>query len=469
MSAYNFCTDIIHFVSAWTYGRWGIWGVFLCYLLIMKKIIFSMFLLGTLIGVNAQVPSYVPKDSLKSWWPFNSNSNDESGNGNAGTLKGIALNADRFGVNNKAISITNSAQIMCTKNKISNPSTFAISLWFKTNSTTPSKLFGFNDGQCKHIFRQDRHLGISSNGKLEFHINRSSGNVYLYSNTVCNDNKWHHCVYMLSPNGMEIYIDGKLDAKNSNSIVTAYDGYWRVGGLDSADMSVPSTIGLVDDIGIWNRVLTPSEISELYISCSLTISTEPTNQSSSINNQVQFSSLASDTTASYQWQSNHANMGWSNIPSNSFYSGVTSKKLTVSNVQVNNHKQLFRVIATKNTCKDTSAVAMLTVNDTCIFSTTDTLFIKVNTNTVNNPVYNTIKVYPNPSSTQVIIDNGNYSSMGSYTAKIVNASGQQVFQSVINQQQFTIDAATMGGAGVYTLYITDSTNKVVGTKKIVLQ
>ena len=59
--------------------------------------------------------------------------------------------------------------------------------------------------------------------------------------------------------------------------------------------------------------------------------------------------------------------------------------------------------------------------------------------------------------------------MGSYTAKIINSIGQQVFQSVINQQQFVIVANTMGGAGVYTLYITDANNKVVGVKKIVLQ
>jgi hypothetical protein len=227
--------------------------------------------------------------------------------------------------------------------------------------------------------------------------------------------------------------------------------------------------GSLDDIGIWNRALTSSEIKDLYVGCNLSISTEPSNQSSSINNQAQFTSTASDTTASYQWQSNPSNVGWVTLPSNSVYSGVNTKKLTVNNVQVNNHKQLFRVIATRNTCKDTSVVAMLTVNDTCIFSTTDTLYIKVNTSNINNPVYNTIKVYPNPSSTQVIIDNGNYSTMGSHTAKIVNASGQQVFQSVINQQQFVIDAKTMGGAGVYTLYITDANNKVVGVKKIVLQ
>ena len=210
------------------------------------------------------------------------------------------------------------------------------------------------------------------------------------------------------------------------------------------------------------------DASDNIILCDL-ISKEPSNQSSNINGQSQFNVILNDTTAAYQWQSNPSNVGWVNLLSNSVYSGVATKMLKVSNVQVNNHKQLFRVIATKNTCKDTSVVAMLTVNDTCITSTTDTLYIKVNTSSVNNPIYNTLKVYPNPSSTHVIIDNGNYNTMGAYTAKIVNTAGQQVFQSFINQQQFTIDAKTLGGAGVYTLYITDALNKVVGVKKIVLQ
>ena len=88
---------------------------------------------------------------------------------------------------------------------------------------------------------------------------------------------------------------------------------------------------------------------------------------------------------------------------------------------------------------------------------------------IEKEIVTNIKVYPNPSSTQVIIDNGNYSAMGSYNAEIVNAMGQQVFHSVINQKQFVIDTKTMGGAGIYTLYITDENNKVVGAKKIVLQ
>jgi hypothetical protein len=454
----------------------------------MKKVILCMFLLGTLLSANAQVPNYVPTNGLLGWWPFNGNANDESGNGNNGTVDGATLIKDRNSKSNSAYRFDGINDfIQCSKTGPLGQTNFTISFWLSTSmkvNTTSNEGVGMIIGYGKE----------SNGGSIQISVNASAhnngcsqgltldnfGNAIVKTDvfndtwnfyTIVNDLKLGKNVIT-----QEIYKNGLL---MSNNCWTSADNYItdikndfpiRIGKVfGNGSGKLYFLEGSLDDIGIWNRALTSSEIKDLYVGCNLSISTEPSNQSSSINNQAQFTSTASDTTASYQWQSNPSNVGWVTLPSNSVYSGVNTKKLTVNNVQVNNHKQLFRVIATRNTCKDTSVVAMLTVNDTCIFSTTDTLYIKVNTSNINNPVYNTIKVYPNPSSTQVIIDNGNYSTMGSHTAKIVNASGQQVFQSVINQQQFVIDAKTMGGAGVYTLYITDANNKVVGVKKIVLQ
>ena len=44
----------------------------------------------------AQVPSYVPANGLVGWWPFNGNANDESGNGNNGTVNGATLPTGLF-------------------------------------------------------------------------------------------------------------------------------------------------------------------------------------------------------------------------------------------------------------------------------------------------------------------------------------------------------------------------------------
>jgi hypothetical protein len=72
----------------------------------MKKSLFTAFAVGLGLTANlwAQVPSYVPTNGLVGWWPFNGNANDESGNGNNGTVNGATLTADRFGNLNKAYS-----------------------------------------------------------------------------------------------------------------------------------------------------------------------------------------------------------------------------------------------------------------------------------------------------------------------------------------------------------------------------
>ena len=51
----------------------------------------------------AQIPSYIPTDGLVAWYPFNGNANDESGNGNSGTVNGATLTTDKD-VNNYRIS-----------------------------------------------------------------------------------------------------------------------------------------------------------------------------------------------------------------------------------------------------------------------------------------------------------------------------------------------------------------------------
>ena len=441
-----------------------------------------MFLLGTLMSVNAQVLSYVASNGLMGWYPFNGNANDLSGNGNNGTVNGASLSNDRYSNSNSAYGFINNGDRI-TLNSVTqvNVIEYTVCGWFKNPNRLGASFF--SGAQFPNNI-YGLQLGMDGNSEMAFAAENGTNSVGTYSNISSYlDNNWHFfCVVFKATNGaiidtsnLTIIIDNKILPKTrkiwgNQSLVKAPINN---GGLSTVignnTYNYGKFEGLLDDFGFWNRALSSSEIKDLYNGCKLSISTEPLSKSSSINGQVKFNTLANDTTSSYQWQSNASNMGWANVPTSSFYSGVTSKKLTVNNIQVNNHKQLFRVIATKNTCKDTSVVAMLTVNDTCITSTTDTLYIKVNTSSLSNPVYNTVKVYHNPSSTQVIIDNGNYNTMGSYTAKIVNSIGQQVFQSVINQQQFVIDAKTMGGAGVYTLYITDANNKVVGVKKIVLQ
>ena len=96
-------------------------------------IIFSFFISGITI---AQIPNYVPTNGLVGWWPFNGNANDESGNGNNGTVNGATLTTDRFGVANKAYSFDGVNDYIHGIVNNANLSDLTFSAWVNTPNTS---------------------------------------------------------------------------------------------------------------------------------------------------------------------------------------------------------------------------------------------------------------------------------------------------------------------------------------------
>ena len=97
----------------------------------MKKI-FTSILLTLSATTFAQIPSYVPSNGLVGWWPFNGNANDESGNGNNGTVNGATLTTDRFGAADKAYSFDGVNDLIRVAHQTSLNLTgdYSISVWF---------------------------------------------------------------------------------------------------------------------------------------------------------------------------------------------------------------------------------------------------------------------------------------------------------------------------------------------------
>ena len=87
--------------------------------------------LGFSFAVMAQnIPNYIPANGLVCWWPFNGNSNDESGNGHNGTVSGATLTMDRFGLSNGAYSFDGiSNKINVAHNAAFDFTEFTISCW----------------------------------------------------------------------------------------------------------------------------------------------------------------------------------------------------------------------------------------------------------------------------------------------------------------------------------------------------
>jgi hypothetical protein len=217
----------------------------------------------------AQIPSYVPTNGLVGYWPFNGNANDESGNGNNGTVNGATLTLDKLGSSNGAYSFDGVNDYISTllPGPLGNSSR-TISIWFSSQDTSIQQLIGWGQqppsGGEFNVLLSQLCKGVT----VDVHNN------YITYNTPNNlfNGSWHLITVVYDNNislkllGVKIYVDGVISGVincqnpinvNINTLNTAINiGKYQAGGMWFT--------GKLDDIGIWNRALTQQEITSLY-------------------------------------------------------------------------------------------------------------------------------------------------------------------------------------------------------------
>jgi hypothetical protein len=220
-------------------------------------------------SLNAQVPSYVPTNGLVGWWPFTGNANDESGNGNNGTVNGATLTTDRFGNTNQAYSFDGVNDFI---NFNSNSSfniidDITISCWCQSLNSTSNQvqLVWFGDTQTA---KDPYSIAINSSNLFYFRKDVSTGNTIrqVNSNTSASTIYFHVLgTYDVSANKMKIYIDGLLQDSINVDFPINYTTQNMLLNFASANNGAQQFFkGNLDDIGIWNRALDSTEISNLY-------------------------------------------------------------------------------------------------------------------------------------------------------------------------------------------------------------
>ncbi|MCH8330154.1 MAG: T9SS type A sorting domain-containing protein [Bacteroidetes bacterium] len=133
-------------------------------------------------------------------------------------------------------------------------------------------------------------------------------------------------------------------------------------------------------------------------------------------------------------------------------------------LELYNENICFETIYDTVTVNDT-----IIINDTVLVSVTDTLIIDVTLDMLPPNDKNTLKIYPNPAKDKIMINTGNFSIMSNYEIKIINTSGQTIFQNLVNQQSFSIDVSQFGSHGLYFVQIIDDTSNIIDVRKIVLE
>jgi hypothetical protein len=214
--------------------------------------------------------SNIPVANLILNYKFNGNANDATGN-NTGTLQSApTATTDRFGVATAAYSFNGTSQYVSTANSYSNPSTYSMSVWFKTATTSGGLLMGFGSSQTGLSVSYDRNIYMSNSGQIYFGSNPTGSNATTINSTSSyNDNNWHLATATLSGAGMILYIDGAQVAINAGITSSQnFTGYWRL-GFDNTQWwtSAPTSNyfnGTLDDALVYHSALTPTEVATLY-------------------------------------------------------------------------------------------------------------------------------------------------------------------------------------------------------------
>lgn len=198
--------------------------------------------------------------NLISYYNLNGNSTDIVG-GRNGTDVAVS-----YSLTNGRIS--QGAGFNGTTSQITNTSTFStiisdmsMSFWVNT-SQVPS---GFNQVFIKWQAASNAqfiaYLG-SSTANMTFLAIDSVGNTGATSAGSLSDGKWHHVVMTKAANLLSIYVDGIFIASNGTTTFTGnYNNLITYFGFDGGTRFFT---GNLDEIGLWSRALSASEVTNLF-------------------------------------------------------------------------------------------------------------------------------------------------------------------------------------------------------------
>lgn len=198
---------------------------------------------------------------LMAYYPFNGNANDESGNENDGTVYGATLTTDRFENDNSAYSFDGVDDYILLPGLFLNDE-WTISFWQYKSSVqtdvTPTLIF-VNDGDGSDVWIYN--TGTGNNNLV---LDRNTGGFVTWGG-ILNSDVWQYITITFNYNGgantTYAYVNGVQQAVKSfphlnfsSPFNTLIGGY-----LTNFNFN-----GSIDEVIIYNRVLSEEEILQIY-------------------------------------------------------------------------------------------------------------------------------------------------------------------------------------------------------------
>ena len=130
------------------------------------------------------------------------------------------------------------------------------------------KLIGFGNSSSGTSSSYDRHVYMRNDGRLVYGTYPGIART-VTSAAAYRDSNWHHVVASQGWDGMKLFVDGQLVGSLADNTSQDYFGFWRVGGDNLNNWPNRPTsnyfAGQIDEVAVYNRVLTTQEVSEHYL------------------------------------------------------------------------------------------------------------------------------------------------------------------------------------------------------------
>lgn len=217
-------------------------------------------LLAVLIVASAFVPTTAGADldsGLVAFYPFTGDAEDDSGNGNHGSVQGPTLTADRNGQPDSAYHFAGGSDVILVADSASLDVEDAVSFtaWIRPEATSGTYILWRQDtAGGDGLFTFDIYPGVIRCGLKR----PTGGSASIQGNTPIQEGVWQHLAVTWDGTTMRAYYNGQPDG------AAGFEGPMAVSDGDlSIGRYYQGFEGDIDEVRIYDRALSENDIAEL--------------------------------------------------------------------------------------------------------------------------------------------------------------------------------------------------------------